>query len=509
MDAQSLFREGVLAVREGKDLHHARQLLLQSLKLNPQNEMAWLWLAQTVTEPQKKLECVNRALKINPANEKAQQLYAKLSASAAPAYETVTPPAPVAPPPPPSSIYAFDDEDEPFSEPAPRSAFHEDDDPFVEVRRDLVDDAGLRAAPTIRQPLTPNEEKQVAALLAKAESLLKSGKAEDTESAVEQWVRVLEIRVDHEIAIQNAVRYLARLGYMDDAKQLIWRAIDAGTLLPSIYVTAVDIAQRMRDHNAALEMAAGLLPLHTVDDALILKITDQMVKYGQGGEVIALLEKALVHRPKSQKIMVRVGELLDEMGRKEQAMRYFDRAARVKSGTKEAKLADKALMQFTPIITDRERGSPWLALREAFGFTVLYFFLAWQDAGLNLAFMGIRWIGVLLSLVGGYMVITAVSSPQQQPLARWLGGTIPPPQPQKRVVDAYGNPVEGMSGALQDPTELPILPDAIRAIFLVGGTAILAFSFYVVFSSAIQLLFNPVPPSYIPDIEELLMGGLR
>mgnify|MGYP001321810536 CR=1 FL=1 len=498
MDAQTLFREGVMAVREGKDLNQARQLLLQSLKLEPENDMAWLWISQTVSDPQKKLECVNRALKINPDNGKALDLRLKLTK----ALTTAATPQPAAPVP----IFDFKFDDKPTDPPkAPYPAPAKPPPPA-----DLVDEAGLREAPTIRTPLSPAEDREVKDLLEKADAYIKTGQAEEVENAIEQWVRILEIRVDHEFAIQNSVRYLARLGYMDDAKELIWRAIDAGTLLPSIFVTAVDIAQRMHDHSAAADMAKRLLPMPEVDDALLLKITDQMVKYGQAEQVVEVLAAAVTHRPKSQKLLIRLGELLDELGQKDKAMRYFDRAARIKGGTKEAKRADKALMQFTPIITDRERGNTWLAVREAAGFLVFYLLLGWQDAGMNLANMGIRWLGVLLSLLGGYFVITAVSSPQQQPLATWLGGTVPPPKPQKQLVDPYGNPIDSLSsGPLEDPTELTMLPQAIRWLFFILGAALLSFSFYIVFSTALRLLFNPVPPTYIPNIEDLLLEAVR
>ena len=71
MDAQTLFREGVLVLRDQKDVARARQLLTQSLKLDPNNEMAWLWLSRTTDDPQKKLQCVERALRLNPKNEQA------------------------------------------------------------------------------------------------------------------------------------------------------------------------------------------------------------------------------------------------------------------------------------------------------------------------------------------------------------------------------------------------------------------------------------------------------
>ena len=45
-DAQALFREGVMALRERKDVAEGRRLLIESLRTNPQNDMAWVWLAR-------------------------------------------------------------------------------------------------------------------------------------------------------------------------------------------------------------------------------------------------------------------------------------------------------------------------------------------------------------------------------------------------------------------------------------------------------------------------------
>jgi len=531
MDAQSLFRDGVMAVREGKDLSRARDLLLQSLKLNPQNEMAWLWLTETVTDPQKKLECVRRALKINPKSEKALALQTRLllritTSSTAQPPPTAPPPKPerqtrssILPPerPPgaPSDVYSFDavaafdtDESEPLRMPNYSADYLSDPEPLSQTYGgDLVDEDSLKRAPTIETALTPLEEKQVARYLASAEVSVERGTPDEFEKAIELWVRVLEIRVDHELALQNAVRYLAKLNYMDDAKELILRAIDAGSRQPSVYVTAVDIAQRLHDHGLATKITEGLLPLKDVDDALILKITDRMVKYGQITDVIPLLEKAVVQRPTSQKLLLRLAELNDELGRKSEAVRYFDRAARVKIGTKEAKQADQALKQFTPIITDRERGSMILALRESLAFPIFFLLLGWLDAGVNLAFMHARWIGVALAFVGGYLIVSAVSSPQQQPLAKWLGGQVPPPKPEKKVVDNYGNPLH-VTGALEDPTYLPILPDFARIAFFIVGAVILVFAFYVSFNTAINLLIHPTPFD-IPTIDQLLSEGMR
>ncbi len=179
-------------------------------------------------------------------------------------------------------------------------------------------------------------------------------------------------------------------------------------------------------------------------------------------------------------------------------MRYYDRAARLGAGTKAGRAADKKLSEFAPVLTDHERGSMVLAWREAAGFAVLFIFLGWQDAGLDLLRLGpARWAGVLLGLVGGYLVVTATSSPQQQPLAQWLGGTVPDKPKARKQAD-------GKSGLVEEPSQIPVIPPAVRVALGAVGFILLAAAVWLVFNNAIQLLQNPVPPVDIPDISELL-----
>ncbi len=91
MDAQTLFHQGVTAIREDKDLAKGRDLLMQSLRLNPDNEIAWMWLSRTVSDKEKQRQCLERALKINPENEQAKALMGRLTQSGAPPPSTTTP----------------------------------------------------------------------------------------------------------------------------------------------------------------------------------------------------------------------------------------------------------------------------------------------------------------------------------------------------------------------------------------------------------------------------------
>lgn len=450
-DAQTLFREGVLALRERKDAAEARRLLTESLRLNPQNEMAWLWLARTIGDPAKRLQCVERALSINPANEQALAFKQQL-----------------------------------LEQSVKTAGLNGHDSQAVE------DAPAPPKLKTAGQELTADEEKRIKTLLKKADMLVEQG---DPEGAIEQWVRVLEIQVDHEIAMRNAVGYLSRLKYLDDARELVWRALEAGTQHPSIYLTAIDIARYQGNPGEVDSLRERLAGLPEADEKLIVTIVDQFIKDEQLIRALNVVTKALEKHPKSQDLLTRMGNLLDMAGRETEAMRYYDRAARLGTGTEAGREADKRLQNYNPVLTDRERGSLALAWREAAGFALVFILLGWQDSGLDLFQMDINhWIGVVLALFGGYFVITATSSPQQRGLAALLGGTVPDKKKNGNDDDEIN------TGVVEESSELPIIPPAFRMVIGLGGAVLLIAAFTLVFSRSLNLISNPIIPDDVPFI---------
>jgi tetratricopeptide (TPR) repeat protein len=437
-EAQTLFQEGVSAIRDEKDAVKGRRLLSQSLRMNPQNDLAWLWLTRTTNDPQRQLECLERALSINPANTQAQALQQKI---------------------------------------------------LARTQQPVV------AAPAKRTPAV--NQRQLEAQMAEAEKCLKD---EDVEGAIELWVRVLHVQPDHEQALANAVRHLSRLKYLDDAKELVWNAINCGTTHPSVYLTAIDIAKRENRHEDADSLREKLADLPTADDSLIANLVDDLIKHEEYGRAVTMLQHALQRHPESAGLLLRMGQLNELQGKSRAAYEFYDRASKTGKKSREAKEAAKKLDKFIPGISDRERGSVLLAVREAAAFSAFYLFLGWQDAGLNVARMGGRWLGVLLSTIGGYLLITATSSPQQQPLASLLGGTVPE-QPEPTELDEAGQ----MKEADAEPTQLPIIPAGLRIVMGSIGAALLVVAFLLVFNTALGLVTNPQPPKfYIPSFQEFL-----
>lgn len=70
--ARDLRQRGIAAAKAG-DKEQARQLLQQSVRLEPGSESAWLWLASVARDGRERLYCLEKVLEINPANETAQK----------------------------------------------------------------------------------------------------------------------------------------------------------------------------------------------------------------------------------------------------------------------------------------------------------------------------------------------------------------------------------------------------------------------------------------------------
>ncbi len=454
MDAKTLFRQGIAALRDEKDMEKGRTLLTQSLRLDPQNDVAWLWLSRTVTDADKRRQCIERALQINPENEQARALMTKLQSATA-TFPTVAVAAPV-----------------PENHTPPRKTKE-------------------------FSALSGNRQRQIDEHLQQAEALIAANK---TEEAIEQWVRVLDLQPDHQVALPNAIKHLAKMNYLDDCHELVMKAVNSGTDHPSVYLTAIDIAKRTHHDGEADDLRLKLAGLPQIDEKHIVKVIDYFTTNGQYHLAAQALDAALVNYPKNQMLLLRRAEVAKEQLNTQEAVQYFERAAQLGTSSKEGKKADEQLSVYLPQLTDKERGSVWMALREAVGFGSVYLLMGWQDAGLDLLRLGPgRIAGVLLSVLGGYLLVTAASSPQQQPIATWLGGSVPE-KPKRDDVD--------FEATLAEPelaTAIPMIPVAARVLLGVVGAVLLILAFRMVFGTALGLISNPNPIEfYIPTLDDLL-----
>lgn len=77
-------QKAVKAIKAG-DLETGRKVLSAILREDKDNEEAWLWLSRTMTDPQKKRQCLQRVLALNPHHEIAQRVLDKMDGRETPA----------------------------------------------------------------------------------------------------------------------------------------------------------------------------------------------------------------------------------------------------------------------------------------------------------------------------------------------------------------------------------------------------------------------------------------
>ena len=487
MDAQTLYRQGVLAIRDERDPEKGRDLLQQALKLDPNNDMAWLWLTRTTHDARQRLAYVERALALNPNNEAAQQLKARLTGAAPSA-----PPKPSAPKPPTLKPLAPALVDAPTPAEAAVAAAA-GVIPAGEARSNVI--RPLVPRQRIPEP-TEAEKQRIAQFIDRGQVYAESG---DPEAAVEQWLEALKIQPDNESALRRAVAQLWRMNYWDDAAELLQRAITSGTTRPYVFMTAIDMAERKGDRDAADQLCRQLAINPNADDQLLVTIADFYAEKYLIQQAVDFLQLAVEHHPDSQKLLVKTGDIYTQLERPQTARGYYDRAVRVQPGSNQGREADRKLGQFVPVLTDRERGSLWLALRESLGFGAFFLLIAWQDAGLDLlALGGQRIIGVVCGLLGGYLLVTATSSPQQQPIAALLGGEVPKQKPDQGTDLLNPEQQHNRPGsAVQEATVLPIIPSDVRYFLGMVAIALLLLAFWLSFHHAIDRVITEKPP-YLP-----------
>lgn len=71
MPSTELLRQGVEAARAGQKLE-ARKIFMQVVEIDPQNELAWMWLSGLMDDLEDRIIACENVLTINPANEKVR-----------------------------------------------------------------------------------------------------------------------------------------------------------------------------------------------------------------------------------------------------------------------------------------------------------------------------------------------------------------------------------------------------------------------------------------------------
>jgi len=66
------FRTAIALIKRG-DKTAGRSVLLRQLRQTPENEMAWLWLAETLESESQRIEALQRCLRYNPESQRARK----------------------------------------------------------------------------------------------------------------------------------------------------------------------------------------------------------------------------------------------------------------------------------------------------------------------------------------------------------------------------------------------------------------------------------------------------
>ena len=82
------FEDAVALVKSG-DLTTARTLMARELVSNPLNESAWLWMAVIVDSDDKRRECLEQVLVLNPYHSQAKRSLAMLRQKQSPRYKII------------------------------------------------------------------------------------------------------------------------------------------------------------------------------------------------------------------------------------------------------------------------------------------------------------------------------------------------------------------------------------------------------------------------------------
>ena len=86
-----LLQEGIKAYRAGKR-DDARKLFVAAVKQNQNDERVWGWMYNVCDTDKERIHCLKQMIRINPKNEKANQLLSELTASDFPLERPATPP---------------------------------------------------------------------------------------------------------------------------------------------------------------------------------------------------------------------------------------------------------------------------------------------------------------------------------------------------------------------------------------------------------------------------------
>lgn len=307
--AQDLFEQGVSAVRQ-KDRATGQKLLRKSLKADPNNDMAWVWLAKTISDKEKQIKMLERALEINPSNQQVVAILEKLGQRQ---QETLS------------------------GEPRQMPANNTDDSAKPAAASSYQPPAGVK---TTSEKLSTEESIECVDLIQKGNAVLNHG---DEEGAIGFWLQVLDIQIDHPGAFPLIFKKLEQLNFPDDAKEIAWRALNAGSPSENVADELLRLVHASKDADEIDATYQKMAAMPHVRSQLKLAMIAEYMRTKQPAQTFNLTKLAADAQPNNQTILWQLAQLYDIASKEDAAQKIYQRIADIDPQTEEGKLASKKL----------------------------------------------------------------------------------------------------------------------------------------------------------------------
>ncbi|MFC1959927.1 tetratricopeptide repeat protein [Chloroflexota bacterium] len=232
--------------------------------------------------------------------------------------------------------------------------------------------------------------------------------------------KILLVEADQEEATAQAVLVLARQGRFDTARKVLERSIQAGNQDAGAYVSVAEL--HLRSSTGDWGAFLAVLPmLPTVQPAHLLRGAWLYRQQGCLKECLDMLHAAERLAPTDQAVLMELAGVYQEIHHDQRAITYWQRVIDQDARSPLGQAAAEDLLELKPHIPRRIQSSSLFALREVAGVALVFFLLAMLDAGGSVTAMALTgWLGVGLSILGGYLLVTATSSPGQRIFAPFL-----------------------------------------------------------------------------------------
>ncbi len=471
--AEKQYRAGIDAFKHG-DTRRARAAGGQAVRLDPRHAQAWLALVTVATDPGEQLYCLHRAGVLLPGDQRVQESYREIKARFPQAQER---PLPEVASPAEKLRAAADRRAAPAADPFAPAL------PTRKPIRSLDTSEALRQAARLR-------------------------KKNDEEAALRIYLDILREDPAQQEATAEAVQIFSRRKQVIEAIEVLEGSLIAGNRDPGALISLAELQLHIRSGNP-WGLLADLRAMPDVKAAQLLRAANLYWKYGQDGAAFATLHEAEQRDPRHQPTLLRLAELYRETGQEDRARTYFQRTVDLGARSEAGKTAQDILLEEAPYIPRFVQTHLAYALREVLGVAILFLLLAALDAGLNFARIDAAgWIGVGISVLGGYLAVTATSSPAQgifAPLLREPGKAKREDRPRR----ARGSAPPSLSTVEDEP--LPMLPIPVRVLMGVVGGLLLILAATLVLQHSLastQAALGTVNQGRVPDVVLDLMDQL-